>query len=66
MIWNKKDPSADHFVKFGHQEARVAALEADLKCLSKELHFYFNNPNWSVGDKERLVEALRKIFGRIQ
>ncbi len=37
MIWRWKEPAQDHFVKFGHQEARIAALESDFLALTTAL-----------------------------
>jgi hypothetical protein len=40
MIWKWADRKDDRFVTFGHQEARIAALEKDLAALSHGLLAY--------------------------
>ena len=64
MIWLRKDPAEDRFVKFGHQEQRIAALEADMKSLALELLAYLDTAYdvWTRLETDRLVRTLRKII----
>ena len=66
MIWRRKDKAQDHFVTFDHQEQRIAALESDLREMTKDLLAYLEADiacGWMVSAK-RLAETLRKIIGR--
>ena len=66
MIWRRKDAAQNHFVTFDHKEQRIAALEADLSELTKDLLSYLEADiacGWLVSAK-RLADTLRKIIER--
>lgn len=59
MIWRRKDPAENHFPTFHHQEARIAALEADFLALSRALLDYLGE---IMPPGEHLAETLRAII----
>jgi hypothetical protein len=66
LIWRRKDPDQDHFVAFDHQSVRIAALEADLADLTKDLLSYIDADlaaPWKLSG-ERLRDTLRDIIKR--